>query len=68
MARLANVLRGAPLQADGYVFLPLWMNWQPGGNPSILDWYTVIGGLVALIALTLHDAARRALAYHQDLR
>ncbi len=55
-AALANVLRGVPLQADGYFFLPLWTNWQPGPHPGILDWYTVIGGLVALAALTLHGA------------
>ncbi len=55
-AALANVLRGVPLQADGYFFLPLWTNWQPGPHPGILDWYTIIGGLVALIALTLHGA------------
>ena len=55
-AALANVLRGVPLQADGYFFLPLWTNWQPGVHPGILDWYTVIGGLVALAALTLHGA------------
>jgi len=55
-AALANVLRGVPLQADGYFFLPLWTNWQPGVHPGILDWYTVIGGLVALVALTLHGA------------
>ena len=55
-AALANVLRGVPLQADGYFFLPLWTNWQPGPNPGILDWYTVIGGLVALVALTQHGA------------
>jgi cytochrome d ubiquinol oxidase subunit II len=55
-AALANVLRGVPLQADGYFFLPLWTNWQPGVSPGVLDWYTVIGGLVALTALTLHGA------------
>jgi cytochrome d ubiquinol oxidase subunit II len=55
-AALANVLRGVPLQADGYFFLPLWTNWQPGVHPGILDWYTVIGGLVALVALTMHGA------------
>jgi cytochrome d ubiquinol oxidase subunit II len=55
-AALANVLRGVPLNADGYFFLPLWTNWQPGMHPGILDWYTVIGGLVALVALTLHGA------------
>ena len=55
-AALANVLRGVPLQPDGYFFLPLWTNWRPGVDPGILDWYTVIGGLVALAALTLHGA------------
>uniref|UniRef100_E6QN34 Cytochrome d ubiquinol oxidase subunit 2 (Cytochrome d ubiquinol oxidase subunit II) (Cytochrome bd-I oxidase subunit II) n=1 Tax=mine drainage metagenome TaxID=410659 RepID=E6QN34_9ZZZZ len=55
-AALANVIRGVPLQADGYFFLPLWTNWQPGVHPGILDWYTVIGGLVACAALTLHGA------------
>lgn len=53
-AALANVIRGVPLQPDGYFFLPLWTDWMPGVHPGILDWYTVIGGLVALVALTLH--------------
>lgn len=55
-AALANVIRGVPLRADGYFFLPLWTNWRPGLTPGILDWYTVIGGLVALAALTLHGS------------
>ena len=55
-AALANVVRGVPLQANGYFFLPLWTNWHPGPKPGILDWYTVIGGLVALVALTMHGA------------
>ena len=66
-AALANVLRGVPLQADGYFFLPLWTNWQPGANPGILDWYTVIGGLVALVALTLHGALWLTLKASGDL-
>ncbi len=55
-AALANVLRGVPIDADGYFFLPLWTNWLPGTHPGILDWYTVIGGVLALVALTLHGA------------
>lgn len=55
-AALANVIRGVPLQADGYFFLPLWTNFKPGTVPGILDWYTVIGGVLALVALTLHGA------------
>jgi cytochrome d ubiquinol oxidase subunit II len=66
-AALANVLRGVPLQADGYFFLPLWTNWKPGPNPGILDWYTVIGGVLALIALTLHGALWLSIKTSQEL-
>ncbi len=66
-AALANVLRGVPLQPDGYFFLPLWTNWQPGLHPGILDWYTVIGGLVALVALTLHGALWLVIKTSNDL-
>jgi cytochrome d ubiquinol oxidase subunit II len=55
-AALANVIRGVPLAADGYFFLPLWTNWRVGDQPGILDWYTVIGGVVALVALAVHGA------------
>src|SRR5690349_15523692 len=55
-AALANVIRGVPLGEDGYFFLPLWTDWNVGPHPGILDWYTVTGGLVALVALALHGA------------
>lgn len=55
-AALANVIRGVPLGDDSYFFLPLWTDWRVGPHPGILDWYTVIGGLVALIALAVHGA------------
>ena len=55
-AALGNVIRGVPLRSDGYFFLPLWTNWNVGAHPGVLDWYTVIAGLVALIALTIHGA------------
>jgi cytochrome d ubiquinol oxidase subunit II len=55
-AALANVLRGVPLQADGYFFSPLWTNWRVGPEPGILDWYTVLGGITALVALAVHGA------------
>jgi len=66
-AALANVLRGVPLQADGYFFLPLWTDWKPGPLPGILDWYTVIGGLVALVALTLHGTLWLTIKVSGDL-
>ncbi|HWY59916.1 MAG TPA: cytochrome d ubiquinol oxidase subunit II [Terriglobales bacterium] len=55
-AALANVIRGVPLQTDGYFFLPLWTDWRIGAHPGILDWYTVIGGIVAFVALAEHGA------------
>jgi cytochrome bd ubiquinol oxidase subunit II len=55
-AALANVIRGVPLREDGYFFLPLWTDWRVGPQPGILDWYTVIGGVVALVALAIHGA------------
>jgi cytochrome bd ubiquinol oxidase subunit II len=55
-AALGNVIRGVPLQHDGFFFLPLWTDWRVGPQPGILDWYTVIAGVVALVALALHGA------------
>ncbi len=55
-AALANVIRGVPLGPDGYFFLPLWTNWLPGAQPGILDWYTVLGGVIAFVSLAVHGA------------
>src|ERR1035437_9561999 len=40
---------------------------QPGLHPGILDWYTVIGGLVALVSLTLHGALWLTIKVSGDL-
>jgi cytochrome d ubiquinol oxidase subunit II len=55
-AALGNVIRGVPLRNDGYFFEALWTNWRVGADPGILDWYTVMAGLVALVVLALHGA------------
>src|SRR5277367_68627 len=55
-AALGNVVRGVPLNKDGFFFLPLWTNLEPGVNPGIIDWYTVLVGIAALLVLTLHGA------------
>src|SRR5215207_9112567 len=56
-AALGNVVRGVPLNEDGYFFQPLWTNFSPfGENPGILDWYTVLIGLLALTTLIAHGA------------
>jgi cytochrome bd ubiquinol oxidase subunit II len=66
-AALGNVVRGVPLNKEGYFFLPLWTNWRPGPEPGILDWYTVIAGVVALVALTIHGAHYVAVKTSGDL-
>jgi cytochrome bd ubiquinol oxidase subunit II len=55
-AALGNVVRGAPLDAAGDFFLPLWTNFRPSGEVGILDWYTVLVAVTALCALLLHGA------------
>jgi len=66
-AALANVVRGVPIGPDDYFFLPLWTNWQPGSNPGILDWYTVLGGVLALAALAMHGALYLAMRTTGDI-
>ncbi len=55
-AALGNVVRGVPLNDHGYFFEALWTNFRLGPNAGILDWYTVIVGVAALVTLTLHGA------------
>ena len=66
-AALGNVIRGVPLGRDGFFFLPLWTDWNVGPSPGILDWYTIIAGAVALIALSLHGANYVALKTSGEL-
>jgi cytochrome bd ubiquinol oxidase subunit II len=56
-AALGNVVRGVPLDEDGNFFQPLWTNFSPfSETPGILDWYTVLMGLLALATLIVHGA------------
>jgi cytochrome d ubiquinol oxidase subunit II len=56
-AAAGNVVRGVPLGPDGYFFEPLWTNFDPrAAEPGILDWYTILIGLLALATLSLHGA------------
>ncbi len=55
-AAIGNVMRGVPLNQDRFFFEPLWTDFRVGENPGILDWYTVLTGLLALTALTIHGA------------
>jgi cytochrome d ubiquinol oxidase subunit II len=55
-AALGNVVRGVPLDAEGVFFLPLWTDFRIGKDAGILDWYTVLAGFTAFVALTAHGA------------
>jgi cytochrome d ubiquinol oxidase subunit II len=55
-AALGNVVRGVPLDASGYFFLPLWSDFRPASFGGILDWYTILIGVAALVVLTMHGA------------
>jgi len=56
-AALGNVIRGVPLNPQGYFFEALWTDFNPfSANPGILDWYTILTGLLAFVALLAHGA------------
>jgi cytochrome d ubiquinol oxidase subunit II len=55
-AALGNIIRGVPLDHTGYFFVPLWTTFTVVPEPGVLDWYTVLMGLVALCTLTAHGA------------
>jgi cytochrome d ubiquinol oxidase subunit II len=56
-AALGNVVRGVPLDKNGHFFEALWTDFNPySSNPGILDWYTILIGLLALAVLTAHGA------------
>ena len=64
-AALGNVLRGVPLGADGWFALPLFDSFSPRGALGILDWYTVLAGV---IGAGRDRAPRRALPGLEDRR
>jgi len=53
-AAMGNVVRGVPLDASGYFFEPLWTNFQLGEQTGNLNWYTILVGMLALLALVMH--------------
>lgn len=66
-AALGNVVRGVPLRPDGYFFEPLWTNFRVGTENGILDWYTVLTGIIALVTLTVHGSLYIAVKTEDDL-
>jgi cytochrome d ubiquinol oxidase subunit II len=70
-AALGNVVRGVPLAADEYFFEPLWTNFRvnhgAGTSNGILDWYTVLCGVIALVTLTAHGSLYIATKTEDDV-
>jgi cytochrome d ubiquinol oxidase subunit II len=66
-AALGNVVRGVPLGPDQYFFEPLWTDFRVGVDNGILDWYTVLTGVIALVTLTIHGALYVATKTDGDL-
>ena len=55
-AAIGNVVRGVPLTSEGYFFEPLWTTFTVTAQSGILDWYTVLIGVLALVTLATHGA------------
>lgn len=53
---LGNLVRGVPLGPDGYFFAAFWTSFLPDESPGILDWFTVLMGLLSVAILTVHGA------------
>jgi cytochrome d ubiquinol oxidase subunit II len=55
-AALGNLIRGLPIDADGWFGLTLFTDFSARPPVGILDWYTVSVGLFALVTLAWHGA------------
>jgi cytochrome d ubiquinol oxidase subunit II len=53
---LGNMIRGVPLDATGFFYIPLFTDFQPGVRPGIFDWYTTLVGVFTLAVLAGHGA------------
>jgi cytochrome bd ubiquinol oxidase subunit II len=56
-AAFGNLVRGLPLDSEGWFSLPLFTDFTARNPVGILDWYTVLAGVFALIAIAGHGAA-----------
>src|SRR5262249_43244566 len=56
-AALANLVRGVSLDASGWFSLSFFTPFRTEGPVGILDWYTVLVGVFALVTLMAHGGA-----------
>jgi cytochrome d ubiquinol oxidase subunit II len=55
-AALGNLLRGLPIDQEGHFSLALFTDFSAKPPVGILDWYTVLAGVVSLLAISGHGA------------
>ena len=55
-AALGNLVRGLPLDRNGWFSLALFTDWSAAPPVGILDWFTVSCGVFALLAVAGHGA------------
>ncbi len=67
-AALGNLIRGVPLNAEGYFFVALWTDFLPGPEPGILDWFTLFLALTSVVLLTMHGANFLAMKTTSELQ
>ncbi|MDP2381438.1 MAG: cytochrome d ubiquinol oxidase subunit II [Nitrospirota bacterium] len=65
---LGNLIRGVPLNHEGYFFVVLWTNFMTGPQPGILDWFTILIGSTSAAILALHGASYLAVKTEGELR
>lgn len=53
-AALGNVVRGVPMDGSGWFQLPLFTNFGVVNPVGLLDWYTVLMGVLVLATLAAH--------------
>lgn len=51
-----NVVRGVPLTREGWFALTLFTDFRATPPVGVLDWYTLLSGVFAALALALHGA------------
>ncbi len=53
---LGNLIRGLPIEANGYFWSPLWTDFRTGPKVGALDWYTVMVAVFTFFLLAQHGA------------
>jgi cytochrome bd ubiquinol oxidase subunit II len=66
-AALGNLIRGVPLNHEGYFFVAIWTDFLIGPEPGILDWFTILTGLTSASILALHGACHLAMKTEGEL-